>query len=66
MYRKCDLESALGITESQNLNEKRNIIYCRVSSKKQSDDLKRQSEYHRTIYPEYDLIEDVGSGIQKV
>ena len=63
MYRRCDLESALGITESQELDQTRNIIYCRVSSKKQSDDLKRQSEYLRSIYPEYDLVEDVGSGI---
>ncbi len=64
MYRKCDLESALGINESQNINEqKKNIVYCRVSSKKQSNDLKRQSEFLRSLYPEYILIEDVGSGI---
>jgi predicted site-specific integrase-resolvase len=39
------------------------IIYARVSSRKQSDDLKRQSRYLSTFYPNYHLIADIGSGI---
>ena len=39
------------------------IIYARVSSRKQSDDLKRQSRYLSTFYPNYYLITDIGSGI---
>ena len=39
------------------------IIYARVSSRKQSEDLKRQSRYLSTFYPNYHLITDIGSGI---
>jgi putative resolvase len=41
----------------------REIIYARVSSRKQSEDLKRQSRYLSTFYPNYHLITDIGSGI---
>jgi len=40
-----------------------NIIYSRVSSRKQRDDLERQSLFLKTRYPGYTLIEDIGSGI---
>jgi predicted site-specific integrase-resolvase len=43
--------------------ERIKIIYARVSSAKQKDDLTRQSEYLRTKYPTYTLIIDIGSGI---
>ena len=62
MFRRCDLEKALGIDGTQT-HKKHNICYCRVSSKKQSDDLKRQSDQLRSLYPEHTVIEDVGSGI---
>lgn len=39
------------------------IIYSRVSSRKQRGDLKRQSSYLKSKYPGYNLIEDIGSGI---
>jgi predicted site-specific integrase-resolvase len=39
------------------------IIYARVSSKKQSEDLRRQEEYLRTRYPNAILKSDIGSGI---
>jgi predicted site-specific integrase-resolvase len=39
------------------------IFYCRVSSKKQSDDLERQAELARKEYPNHEIIKDVGSGI---
>lgn len=40
-----------------------NIIYCRVSSKHQSDDLSRQIQFLKSKYPDYQLLQDVGSGI---
>lgn len=40
-----------------------NIIYSRVSSRKQRDDLARQSMFLQHRYPSYTLIEDIGSGI---
>ena len=39
------------------------VCYCRVSSTKQRDDLERQVEYLRSIYPEAEVIRDIGSGI---
>ena len=43
--------------------KKRKIAYCRVSSKKQEDDLERQKDFFRTKYPDYELVTDIGSGI---
>ena len=63
MFRRCDLEKALGINGTQTKRKQHNICYCRVSSKKQHDDLKRQSDHLGSIYPEHIIIEDVGSGI---
>ena len=44
-------------------NEKLNICYVRVSSLGQADDLKRQKEIMKSKYPEYEIIEDIGSGL---
>lgn len=43
--------------------KKQKIVYCRVSSKKQLDDLERQCKYLLSRYPDYELITDCGSGI---
>lgn len=43
--------------------EKKRIAYCRVSSKKQSDDLERQKDSFRCSHPDYELVQDIGSGI---
>lgn len=40
-----------------------NYIYVRVSSRKQNDDLSRQRDFLRSKYPDYKLIEDIGSGL---
>jgi predicted site-specific integrase-resolvase len=42
---------------------KRKICYCRVSSQHQKDDLERQVKFMQDRYPEYEIIKDVGSGI---
>lgn len=42
---------------------KENIIYCRVSSHHQKDDLQRQRDSLQTRYPTFRLVEDIGSGI---
>jgi len=39
------------------------IIYGRVSSKKQEQDLHRQIKFIRKQFPEYSIITDIGSGI---
>ncbi|MBS9389358.1 MAG: IS607 family transposase [Dolichospermum sp. WA123] len=39
------------------------ICYCRVNSSKQRDDLDRQIAYMQSLYPEAEIIKDIGSGI---
>jgi predicted site-specific integrase-resolvase len=43
--------------------EKKNICYCRVSSAGQKDDLHRQIEYMRSKYPGWEIVSDIGSGL---
>ena len=43
--------------------EKTNVCYCRVSSKKQKKDLKRQVELMVKKYPNHTIIKDIGSGL---
>lgn len=42
---------------------KKNIIYARVSSYDRKDDLERQINYLLSKYPNYEVIKDIGSGI---
>jgi putative resolvase len=42
---------------------RRKICYCRVSSKHQEKDLERQIEYMEEHYPDYEIIKDIGSGL---
>ena len=44
-------------------DNKRNIIYARVSSTKQKSDLENQIRYLQRLYPSHELITDIGSGI---
>ncbi|HBE19367.1 MAG TPA: IS607 family transposase [Cyanobacteria bacterium UBA11149] len=39
------------------------ICYCRVSSTKQRDDLNRQVAYMQSLYPNAEIIQDIGSGL---
>ena len=39
------------------------VCYCRVSSSKQKDDLNRQIAYMQSLYPEAEIIKDIGSGL---
>jgi putative resolvase len=60
-YNSKDIKRILngGITPP----EKQKICYCRVSSPKQMDDLKRQEDFFRQKYPSYNVVTDIGSGI---
>jgi predicted site-specific integrase-resolvase len=53
------------INQSKNtkIETKQNVIYCRVSSSKQKDDLERQCLYLSSKYPDYKIIKDIGSGL---
>ena len=39
------------------------VCYCRVSSTKQRDDLDRQVAYMQSIYPDAEIVRDIGSGL---
>lgn len=43
--------------------KKKKICYCRVSSTKQKEDLNRQIKFMEENYPDYEIIKDIGSGI---
>lgn len=62
LYQFCNISSKI----EGNTNQKANILYARVSSKKQSDDLARQVEFLKSAKPEYidfRVVEDIASGI---
>lgn len=42
---------------------KRNVCYCRVSTYGQKKNLENQIKYMKEKYPDYEIISDVGSGI---
>lgn len=67
-YRYYSEESILSYTQERKTKKNLNVIgYARVSSKKQSDDLERQvdniKQYLDSKYESYELITDIGSGI---
>ncbi len=39
------------------------VCYCRVSSSKQKDDLQRQIAYMQSLYPQAEIIKEIGSGL---
>lgn len=65
-YSQEQLNHFLGLKSKDTLNKK-TIGYCRVSSNKQKDDLKRQIENVKTyMYAkgyQFEIITDIGSGI---
>ena len=61
MYHKQDVYDIVGWNPV--IKEKTKIIYARVSSKKQMDDLGRQTDFLRSKFPDHELVTDIGSGI---
>jgi excisionase family DNA binding protein len=57
----CKPEQARKITNKP--KPKRKICYCRVSTHSQKDDLERQIKFFRNEFPTYEIIKDIGSGI---
>lgn len=56
--RLFDIESFVGKSRSEAV-----ICYARVSSKKQASDLDRQVAYLKDLYPDAEVITDIGSGL---
>src|SRR5437016_815438 len=42
---------------------RKGVCYCRVSTRAQADDLRRQVQSMREKFPEFEIIQDFGSGI---
>jgi predicted site-specific integrase-resolvase len=60
-YNIKDIQNIIG--NSNPVETKEKICYCRVSSRKQMDDLDRQKDFFRNKFPTHNLVTDVGSGI---
>jgi predicted site-specific integrase-resolvase len=56
--RRYNVEAYLGLQKQSST-----ICYCRVSSPKQREDLKRQVQFMREQYPEAEVIKDIGNGL---
>lgn len=63
LYNKSDIEAIVGGPVLAPEKQKERIVYCRVSSKKQLDDLKRQEDFFRHTFPDYTIVSDIASGI---
>ena len=67
LNRIGDVEGVLGVKEGATSeaqeNKRRRVCYARVSSVKQTQDLSRQAERLKEARPEYELIKDIGNGI---
>lgn len=64
--RRYNVESFIqdhGNTEPATEPSKKKIIYARVSTRKQSSDLEHQVKFLKDRYPDFDVITDIGSGI---
>jgi predicted site-specific integrase-resolvase len=59
-HRLYDIDSFL---HKEKQIDRAKIIYARVSSKGQKDDLSNQIKYLRERYPHHEFIEDFGSGL---
>jgi putative resolvase len=59
--RKYDITEFLKNPVQKTVKE--NIIYCRVSSKGQKEDLNNQINFLKQKYPNYEVISDIGSGL---
>lgn len=63
LYNKEDILTLFGSTKNQTETPRKRILYARVSSPHQSEDLDRQTEFLQSKYPNDQLIKDIGSGL---
>jgi predicted site-specific integrase-resolvase len=60
MYNKCQVLQRLGVDEQET---RRSVVYARVSSSHQKEDLDRQLQRLQSEFPSYDTYSDIGSGL---
>ena len=61
--KKCEIKECEDLEELNNIEEKLNICYVRVSTHQQKDDMERQKDMLKKEYNDYIYITDIGSGI---
>ena len=61
-YRAKDIDALFEDFETDK-EEKKAICYARVSSAHQKEDLQRQIDYLKEKFPEHEIIQDIGSGL---
>ena len=61
LYNKKDVHNIIGRNSIP--PQKEQICYCRVSTRKQMDDLERQKDFFKEKFPTYTLVTDIGSGL---
>lgn len=61
-YRARDIDALFEGSEADK-EEKKAICYARVSSAHQKEDLQRQIDYLKEKFPEHEIIQDIGSGL---
>jgi len=62
LYNADDIRRVF-MQKNSNIVERKRILYARVSSPHQKEDLERQIQYLQSKYPEDELIQDIGSGL---
>ncbi|RHZ90026.1 hypothetical protein Glove_9g274 [Diversispora epigaea] len=63
LYSITDIQEIFRDNQQTQITQKAKICYARVSSEHQRDDLERQIANLRQYYPEYEIISDIGSGL---
>ena len=64
LYKKNDFYKCLSLNHTEEQTHlKTRVIYARVSSSHQKEDLQRQIDLLKNAYPLHDVITDVGSGL---
>lgn len=63
IYHIRDIETKLGGGINESFEEKKRVIYARVSSSKQREDLERQVQALKERYPNHVVYKDIGSGL---
>ena len=61
LYGCYDIRRVFGVESIE--KKKRKLCYARVSSQKQKEDLEKQVEDLQREYPDHEIIQDIGSGI---
>ncbi|NEP27897.1 MULTISPECIES: IS607 family transposase [Moorena] len=62
--RRYDLDSVVSIPCTKTTTDNRaTILYARVSSRSQKNDLEQQVQFLKSRYPDAEIIRDIGSGL---